>query len=45
LEGLGVDRGKYKINLKETGYKGVDWIEMAWGRDQWRSHLNTMIKV
>jgi len=30
-----------EIVLKETGYEGVDKIQMAQGRDQWRAVVNT----
>jgi hypothetical protein len=26
-----------KMYLKEIGWDGVDWIELAQGRDQWRA--------
>jgi hypothetical protein len=30
-----------KIDLREIGWDGVDWIGMAQDRDQWRAHVNT----
>jgi hypothetical protein len=26
-----------KMNLQEVGYGGMDWIELAQGRDRWRA--------
>jgi hypothetical protein len=34
-----------KINLREIGWDGVDWIDMAQDRDQWRSLVNTVLKL
>jgi hypothetical protein len=30
-----------KIVLREKGWRGMDWIELARVRDQWRAVLNT----
>jgi hypothetical protein len=32
-----------KMNLREIGWDGVDWIGMAQDRDQWRALLNTVM--
>jgi hypothetical protein len=32
-----------KRDLREIGWDGVDWIELAQDRDQWRSLVNTVI--
>jgi hypothetical protein len=31
-------RGKntYKMNFQETGWEGVDWIDLAQDRDKWK---------
>jgi hypothetical protein len=29
------------MDLREIGWDGVDWIEMAQHRDQWRGLVNT----
>jgi hypothetical protein len=29
--------GSIKMDLRETGWDGVDWIDMAQHRDQWRA--------
>jgi hypothetical protein len=31
-----------KMDLKEIGWDGVDWIELAQGRNQWRALVNTV---
>jgi hypothetical protein len=31
-----------KINLREIGWDGVDWIDLAQDRDQWRALVNTV---
>jgi hypothetical protein len=32
-----------KMDLIETGWGGVDWIDLAQDRDQWRSLMNTVV--
>jgi hypothetical protein len=34
-----------KIDLRETGWDGVDWIDMAQDRDQWRTLVNTALNL
>jgi hypothetical protein len=34
-----------KMNLREIGWDGMDWIELAQDRDQWRALVNTVIKL
>jgi hypothetical protein len=29
------------MDLKEIGWNGVDWIDLAQDRDRWRDFLNT----
>jgi hypothetical protein len=31
-----------EMDLREIGWDGVDWIDMAQGRDQWRALVNTV---
>jgi len=31
------------MNLKEAGWEGVDWMNLAQDRDQWRALVNTTI--
>jgi hypothetical protein len=32
-----------KIDLREIGWHGVDWIYMVQDRDQWRALVNTVM--
>jgi hypothetical protein len=34
-----------KMNLIEMGWVGMDWIDLAKDRDQWRALLNTATKL
>jgi hypothetical protein len=34
-----------KMNLREIGWDGGDWIELAEDRDQWRALVNTMMSL
>jgi hypothetical protein len=34
-----------KIDLREIGLDGVDWIDMAQDRDQWRVLVNTVLDL
>jgi hypothetical protein len=34
-----------KMNLREIGWHGVDWIELAQDRDQWRALVNTVMNL
>jgi predicted small integral membrane protein len=31
-----------KMDLKEIGYKRLDWIKLAQGKNQWQALLNTV---
>jgi hypothetical protein len=31
------------IKIREIGWDGVDWIDMAQDRDQWRALVNTVL--
>jgi hypothetical protein len=35
----------FKMDLKEIGWDGVDWIDMAQDRDQWRVLVNTVLNL
>jgi hypothetical protein len=34
-----------KIYLGEIGWDGMDWIELAQDRDQWRALVNTVMDL
>jgi hypothetical protein len=34
-----------KIDLKEIGWDGVDWIVLTQDRDQWRAVVNTILNL
>jgi hypothetical protein len=34
-----------KMDLRETGWNGVDWIDMDQDGDQWRALVNTVLKL
>jgi hypothetical protein len=34
-----------KINLRETGWDGMDWIDLAQNRDKWRALVNTVMSL
>jgi hypothetical protein len=36
---------KIKMDLIEIGWDGVDWIDMAQDRDQWRALVNTVLNL
>jgi hypothetical protein len=33
------------IYLREIGWDGMDWIDLAQDRDQWRALVNTVINI
>jgi hypothetical protein len=34
-----------KMDLREIRWDGVDWIDMAQDRDQWRALVNTILNL
>jgi hypothetical protein len=34
-----------RMNLKETGWEGVDWIHLGQDRDQWCAVVNTVMNL
>jgi hypothetical protein len=34
-----------KIDLREIRWDGVDWIDLAQNRDQWRALVNTVMNL
>jgi hypothetical protein len=37
--------GNIRMDLTEIGWDGVDWIDVAQDRDQWRALLNTALNL
>jgi hypothetical protein len=35
--------GNIKIDLRETGWDGMDWIDLAQNRDQWKAFVNMVM--
>jgi hypothetical protein len=33
------------VGLREIGWDGVDWIDVAQDRDQWRALVNTVVNL
>jgi hypothetical protein len=33
----------FKMYLRKTGLCGMDWIDLARNRDQWRAHVNMVL--
>jgi hypothetical protein len=34
-----------KLDLTEIGWDGMDWIDLAQNRDQWRALVNTVMNL
>jgi hypothetical protein len=34
-----------KMDLREIGWDGMNWTDMAQDRDQWRAFVNTVINL
>jgi hypothetical protein len=34
-----------KIDLREIGWDGMDWIDLAQARDRWRAFVNTVMNL
>jgi hypothetical protein len=34
-----------KIDLREIGWDGVDWIDLGEDRDKWRARVNTVMNL
>jgi hypothetical protein len=34
-----------KVDLREIGWDGEDWIHIAEDRDQWRALMNTVLNL
>jgi len=43
LKNLGVDGNNIRMDLREIGWKDMDWMYLDQDRDQWRALMNTEI--
>jgi hypothetical protein len=34
-----------RMDLREIGWGGMDWIDLAQNRDQWRAPVNTVMNL
>jgi hypothetical protein len=34
-----------KLDLREIGWDGVDWVDLAQDRDHWRALVNTVMNL
>jgi hypothetical protein len=34
-----------KVDLREIGWVGMDWIDLTQGSDQWRALVNTVMNL
>jgi hypothetical protein len=34
-----------KMDLREIGWDGTDWTDLAQGKDQWRALVNTVMNL
>jgi hypothetical protein len=37
--------GNIKMDLRETGWNGMDYSDVAQDRDQWRALVNTVMNI
>jgi hypothetical protein len=42
---LGRPRRRWVDNIKEIGWDGMDWIDLAEDRDQWMAFVNTVMRL
>jgi hypothetical protein len=38
-------RDNIKVALREIGWDGMDWIDLAQDRDQWMALVNAVLKL
>jgi hypothetical protein len=36
---------EFRMDLREIGWGGMDWIDLAQDRDQWRALVNTVMNL
>jgi hypothetical protein len=34
-----------RLDVREIGWGGMDWIDLAWDRDQWRALVSTVMNL
>jgi hypothetical protein len=34
-----------KMDLRDIGWDGMDWIDVVWDMDQWRALANTVVNL
>jgi hypothetical protein len=44
-EDLGIDGDNIRMDVREIGWKGVDWLHLDQDRDQWLAVMNTIMNV
>jgi hypothetical protein len=37
--------GNIRMDLRQGGWEGVDWMHLVQDRDQWRALVNTVMKL
>jgi hypothetical protein len=42
---FGLIIGLFHNNVREIEWDGMDWIDLAQGRDQWRALVNTVMNL
>jgi hypothetical protein len=35
----------FEMDLREIGWDGMDWIDLAQDRDKWRAHVNMVMNL
>jgi hypothetical protein len=40
-----VGRTLWKMDLREVGWDGRDWIDLAQDRDRWRAYVNAVMNL
>jgi hypothetical protein len=35
----------FRMNLREIGWGGMDWIDLAQDKDQWKALVNTVMNL